>query len=61
MAAVDAYNTEAAQFTSQEKAIYHLDDACPFGRKIKTADKVAGQGSDPVKDGCPLCVRPAVS
>lgn len=58
MAIVTAYNTDGAQFSSQEKNYYHTDDACPFGRKISAVDKVAGVGSS--KDACPLCIKPNV-
>lgn len=55
---VPPYNTDSPHRSQQERAVYHDDDECPFGRKLFNAsqalgpERIDGTGDKPY---CRLC------
>lgn len=51
---VAPYHTDRSERSEQERAVYHVDDACPLGRKFY-ASKERVEGTGRHRERCPLC------
>lgn len=52
MAKVAPYHTSSLHYTSAERNVYHNDDTCPDGRRIKPEHKTPGTAGRPL---CKVC------
>ncbi len=54
MATTSPYHTTSLHYTSEERNVYHNDDACPAGKRIKPEHRASGTAGRPL---CKDCIR----
>ena len=54
MAKVAKYHTTNQEYPPTHRNVYHDHDDCPYGKEIKSWDRVSGEGNRP---RCKECIR----
>jgi hypothetical protein len=49
---VPPYHTSSIHYTSEERNVYHNDNQCPAGKRIKPEHKTAGTANRPLCKDC---------
>jgi hypothetical protein len=52
MAKVSPYHTDSHEYPPSHRNVYHNNDACPDGKRIKPWHRKAGMGSRPLCKEC---------
>lgn len=52
MAKVSPYHTSLPEYGAGHRNVYHNDDACPDGKRIKPEHRTPGTGDRPLCDEC---------
>lgn len=52
MAKVSPYHTTHLHYSSEERNVYHNDNACPAGRRIKPEHRASGTAGRPLCKDC---------
>ena len=52
MTKVPAYHTNSPEYPPTHRNVYHNDDACKWGKEIKSWHRVSGDGDRPLCDEC---------
>jgi hypothetical protein len=53
MAKVDPYHTTSVHYTAEERNVYHNDNECWTGKRIKPEHKASGTAGRPLCKDCP--------
>ena len=51
---VNPYHTTVLHYSSEERNVYHNNDACPAGKRIKPEHRTSGTAGRPL---CKDCAR----